>query len=157
MGSRFYVYLPVSKVAGEPAKASEHEELPIGNGETILIIDDESLILETTRESLESNQYKTLTAKSGTEAIAIYQRHRTPIDVVLLDMMMPGMDGSEIKDAIRILDPAARIIASSGLRRPGQEGCRWGDVEGFLAKPYNDEQLLRLIRQVIDQPPRNAS
>ncbi len=72
-------------------------------------------------------------------------------------MMMPGMDGPEIKDAIRILDPTARIIASSGLRRPGQEGSRWGDVEGFLAKPYNDEQLLCLIRRVIDQPPRNAS
>ncbi len=154
VGSQFSVYLPASQLVREPGQSTDHEDLPIGNGETVLIVDDESLILETTRESLESNQYKTLTAKSGTEAIAIYQRHRSPIDIVLLDMMMPGMDGSEIKDAIRILDPKARIIASSGLRRPGQEGCRWSDVEGFLAKPYTDEQLLRLIRQVIDQPQR---
>ena len=154
VGTNFSIYLPSSKLSAEIAEAEDKEidETPIGDGETILIVDDEPMILETARETLESNQYVVLTAKSGTEAAAIYQHRGEQIDAVLLDMMMPGMNGLDTKDVIRSLNGAARIIASSGLKRPGQEGGRLQDVNGFLAKPYTDQQLLRLIRKVIDQP-----
>lgn len=156
VGTKFSIYLPSSKLSAEIAGMEVEEELPIGKSETVLIVDDESLILETARETLESYQYKTLTAKNGTDATAIYQHQGAQIDIVLLDMMMPGIDGFDTKNAIRSLNPSARIIASSGLRRPGDEGGRMQDFDGFLAKPYTDEQLLRLIRKVIDQPERNV-
>ncbi|WP_186775808.1 PAS domain S-box protein [Rubripirellula tenax] len=151
-GTKFSIYLPSSKQSTEIADSERDDTVKAGDGETILIVDDERLILETAKETLEANQYQVLVAGSGTEGIAIYTSHGGKIDLVLLDMMMPGMDGIETKDAIRRLNASAQIIASSGLRRPAQEGGKMDDFNGFLAKPYNDEQLLRLVQSVLHQP-----
>jgi CheY-like chemotaxis protein len=93
-----------------------------------------------------------ITAASGTEAVAIYQHDGDSIDAVILDMMMPGMDGFETKDAIRTINPLAKVLASSGLRQPDRESGKMDDFNGCLAKPYNDEQLLRRLRSVVEQP-----
>ncbi|MDA8744400.1 CHASE3 domain-containing protein [Rubripirellula amarantea] len=154
VGTKFSIYLPSSKLTPNPVGASEATALPTGNNETILIVDDEPMILDTARETLESFQYNVVTATSGVEAVATFKSQSDSLNVILLDMMMPGMDGFEVKDTIRSIAPNARIIATSGLRRPGHEGGRLLDVDGFLAKPYTDEQLLRIVRKVIDQPNR---
>ena len=150
VGTKFSVCLPSSKLSAEIAENDEQETVPVGRGETVLIVDDERLILETAQETLESNQYKVMVAGSGTEGVAIYQNRGEQIDLVLLDMMMPGIDGLETKDAIRSIHPSAKVIASSGLRRPGHEGGRMNGFDGFLPKPYTDERLLRLVREVLD-------
>ncbi|QDS85886.1 Blue-light-activated protein [Rosistilla ulvae] len=151
-GTIFSVYLPSSKLTQPkvPAARIENHQPPRGNGELILIVDDESLIVETSCETLQSNRYRTVAARSGAEAVAVFQNRGDEIDCVLLDMMMPGMDGLDTKDALRELNPNVRVIASSGLRRPGSSGGRLVDVDGFLPKPYTDEQLLNMLRNVLD-------
>jgi CheY-like chemotaxis protein len=116
----------------------------------ILLVDDEPLILETTRAALEAGGYRVALAGGGAEAIAYYQHHSESVDAFLLDMMMPGMDGLATKDGLRAINPQVPIIASSGLRRPGAKGGRLADVDGFLPKPYSDDQLLRIVRKVLD-------
>ena len=114
----------------------------------ILLVDDEPLIARNGPGSLGSRR---LPCHVGwwrrAEAIAFYQHNPESVDAVLLDMMMPGMDGFATKDGLRAINPHVPIIASSGLRRPGAEGGRLADVDGFLPKPYSDDQLLRIVRQ----------
>ncbi|MEO8494629.1 MAG: CHASE3 domain-containing protein [Planctomycetota bacterium] len=149
-GSSFAIYLPSAAMGEASSVQASGEEVASGGSETILLADDEPLILETARATLEAVGYRVASAKSGAEALAVYQHQSDSIDLVLLDMMMPGMDGFAAKDALRAINPRVRIIASSGLRRPGADGGRLDDVDGFLPKPYSDEQLLRIVRKVLD-------
>lgn len=153
VGTKFSILLPNVKFSVEaPTEAAPiHLDIPAGQGETLLIVDDEAMIVETAREALEANNYRVLTANGGEEALTIFRKQFGQIDCVLLDMMMPGLDGLQTKDAMRSIDANARIIASSGLRRPDSEGGRLLDIDGFLPKPYSDQQLLRLIRDVLEK------
>ena len=122
-GTTFSIYLPSSKKIGRPAPSpAQTDEVPVGRGDLILIVDDESPIVETAREILESNNYRVLSATNGVDAIGIFRKHHANI----------------------------RVIASSGLRRPSSDAERFVGVNGFLAKPYSDEQLLRIVREVLD-------
>ena len=152
-GTKFSILLPTLKLTPKAQAKSDlkRDQIPRGNGETILIVDDEVMILETARETLESNHYRVLTAAGGVDAIAIFQHENQNIDLVLLDMMMPGMDGFQTKNAMRNLVANAKILASSGLRRPGEAGGQLPDVNGFLAKPYSNDSLLRAVRAILDK------
>lgn len=151
-GSKFMILLPSSKMTNKPEVAHEMSPaIPVGNGEMILLIDDEALILEAAAETLMSNNYRVLVANGGLEGIATYQRQFAEIDCIVLDMMMPDADGLKVKDSLRAIHSRAKIITSSGLRRPIREDGHLLDIEGFLPKPYTDEQLLRLIRDVLDK------
>ncbi len=166
VGTTFSVYFPIPG-AQEPAAlvahdavahdAVAHEALAhaatrslTGRGETVLIVDDESAILETARETLECNGYRVLTAASGDEALVVFQQRPDQVDLIMLDMMMPGMDGYQTKAALRAIAPECRILATSGLQRPGSERDQLADTNGFLAKPYSDEQLLQAIRGALE-------
>ncbi len=152
-GSTFSVYIPSTRIeTGEAARDTEPMEPPVGKGETILVVDDEPLIVDTAREILEFAGYRVLTASRGDEAVATYQRHAEAIDLVLLDMMMPGMHGFEVTAGLRAISADVRIIASSGLRQPAQKGGRLANTNAFLAKPYSDQQLLQTVREVLDTP-----
>ena len=152
-GTTFSVLLPTLKLTAKAQAKSDlnHGDVPLGNGETILIVDDEMMILRTAQETLESSNYRVLTAAGGTDAVAIFQHENQRIDLVLLDMMMPGMDGSQTKNAMRTLNADSKILASSGLRRPLQEGGKLSDRDGFLPKPYSNETLLRAVREILDK------
>ncbi len=151
-GSKFMILLPSSKITNKlEAAPMKSPVIPVGNGELILLIDDEALILEAAEETLVSNNYRVLVANGGLEGIATYQRQFAEIDCIILDMMMPNMDGLQVKESLRAIHSSAKIITSSGLRRPSREEGRLLDIEGFLAKPYTDEQLLRLVREVLDK------
>ncbi len=151
IGTTFSVYLPSSPIdVGFTHQHDAQIETPSGEGETVLIVDDESMILETARETLESAGYRVLSASGGADALTLYKQRKSEIDLVLLDMMMPTMDGFEVKKELKAISPDVRIIASSGLRRPGHEGGKMADVNGFLAKPYSDEQLLQTVRKVLE-------
>ncbi len=148
-GTQFQLYLPAT--VETETQTLPNEFIPInGNGELVLIVDDETSIQEITKASLESHNYKTLTASDGIEAIALYAQYRHSINVVLMDMMMPSMDGLTAIRALQKINPNVKIIASSGLisscklAQASHEG-----VKSFLSKPYTLKELLNTLQQVI--------
>jgi CheY-like chemotaxis protein len=143
------VYLPAA--AGTTTQPAESMELPIGNGELILVVDDEAAICEVTKTSLETYDYKVLTASDGIEAIAVYAQHQEEISVVLMDMMMPSMDGLTTIPTLQKISPQVKIIAVSGLASRDQVSAAMGaGVKAFLAKPFTAQELLKTINSVLN-------
>ncbi len=149
-GSSFRIYLPAAVVDAAEGVGRRSEELPMGSGETILVVDDEAAVREITRQILETHRYSVITAEDGTEALVAFNEHRERIALVLCDMVMPYLDGRATIQAIRKIDPDAAIIAMSGLasnrRSPAK---RPAGVSAFLPKPYTASALLQTIRGVI--------
>ena len=142
-GTAFKVYLPAITTP-ETLKAQEHQyKLPAGDGEFILIVDDEKQILEMTKKTLEIHGYKVITANDGKEAIALYSQHKEKIKLVLMDMMMPVMDGPASIREIRIINPEIKIIAVSGLTEKDKLARVADLANAFLSKPYTTENLLK--------------
>lgn len=149
-GTQFQVYLP-AKEAVEQLRSPERE-IPLGNGELILVADDEVAIREIIKTSLEAHNYRVLTAADGIDAIAIYVQHRSEISLVMVDMMMPAMDGTTTIRTLQKLNPEVKIIATSGLAANDKSLKDIGDrVKAFLVKPYTAQELLRTIRQLLDE------
>ena len=153
-GTTFRVYLPVIEAEGAPAARAARGTLPAGRGETILVVDDEPSIREITRGMLESNGYCALTASEGAEAVALFRLRRGEIAAVITDLMMPVMDGATTIRALRAIDPAVRIIASSGF---GTESTVTGaaaiGAAFFLKKPYSSGTLLRTLDELLHRGP----
>jgi two-component system, cell cycle sensor histidine kinase and response regulator CckA len=149
-GSQFRVYLPAYELAHLQAAAATPAQLPRGNGELILVVDDESAIREIARTTLESFGYRVITANDGAEAIALFAQQRAEIKLVLTDIMMPLMDGLALIRALRKLDPSVKIVASSGLAENDKaaEAANEG-VRAFLAKPYTASTLLNTLAEVL--------
>jgi len=124
--------------------------VPVGHGELILVVDDELPILEVARKTLEENGYKVLIASDGAEGLAQYAEHRKEVDAVLIDMVMPYLDGAATIRALRKLNPDVKIIASSGLAANDKlfEDADVG-VRTFLSKPYSAEKLLRALSEIL--------
>ena len=142
-GTQFRIYLPAVGL-GSPQQAGESNvELPVGHGETILVVDDEAAIREIARGTLHAFGYEVLTAGDGAEAVALYARETSKVKAVIVDMMMPFMDGTATIRALQRLDAGVRIIATSGLPTDskGLDAFR-ANVKGFLPKPYTAEKLL---------------
>jgi PAS domain S-box-containing protein len=124
--------------------------LPRGNGEMILVVDDEASILTITSQTLQAFGYRVLTAKDGSDAVAIYAQHRNDIAVVLTDMMMPVMDGMAMMKVLRKINPAVKIVGSSGLHA-NHSVAKGGGINHFLPKPYSPENLLKVMRTILDE------
>ncbi|MCE0499797.1 MAG: PAS domain S-box protein [Methylacidiphilales bacterium] len=152
-GTTFKVYLPAMEKSSEAEKdPSEEVSLPRGNGETVLLVDDEASILTITGQTLQAFGYRILTAINGAEAVAIYAQHRDQIAVVLTDMKMPVMDGLATIHALRRINPAVKIVAMSGLTENGGAGKVSGaGVKHFLTKPCTSEILLKTMRAILDE------
>jgi len=120
--------------------------------ETILLVDDEPGILAVSKVILESLGYSVYEAQNGGEAIRIYQEKKDMIDLVVLDMIMPGLSGSEVFDHIRELNPSVKVILSSGYSLNDQaqqimsKGC-----QGFIQKPFDLTGISRKIREVLEK------
>jgi CheY-like chemotaxis protein len=146
-GTTFKVHVP-ALTRTEALTPEERHELPKGNGELILVVDDEMCIRDITKTSLESSGYNVITAGDGTEALSLYAEQKGDIKAVLTDMMMPFMDGAATIRALRKMNPHARIIAASGLA--SNEGAADGvKADVFLTKPYTAEKLLRALEKVL--------
>lgn len=151
-GTTFLIYLPAVTTAQHEAADAGPAALPPGHGELILTVDDESAVLTMTKETLENFGYRVVTAKDGTEAIAVYTSHRQEIKGVLTDMLMPYMDGPATIRALRKLDPDLKIIAASGLMDKDRVKDATGiDNLTFLMKPYTAEKLLTTIHETLSQ------
>jgi len=155
-GSRFRVYLP-STTGSTALEEVREPDLPRGNGELVLLVDDEASVRQITRQTLEAFGYRVVFACDGAEAVAIYAARKDEIAVVLTDMMMPVMDGPATILVILRLNPVARIIAASGLDA-GDRLSRVvsAGIRHFLPKPYNAETLLKAMKEIL-QPPVTAA
>jgi PAS domain S-box-containing protein len=151
-GTGFTVYLPAMELSTEALKEqSALASMPRGNGETILVVDDEASILTITGQTLEAYGYRVLTATDGADALSIYLQNRDEIRVVLTDMMMPVMDGAALIHALMRINPVVRIIAASGLNAQGEvEEATAGGLKHFLIKPYTAGVMLQTIRAILD-------
>ncbi len=149
-GTRFSIYLPARTSMSQPLDPGTRISHPMGNGELVLVIDDEASIRQITRETLESHNYTVLTAADGAEAISLYVRRTADVRVVITDMMMPYMDGVATIRAFRKVNPRIKIIASSGLSEEMKSLQELGlPVEGFLPKPYTAGMLLNMIHTTL--------
>ena len=151
-GTTFKVYFPViEKSAGFQSEQLERASLPRGNGETILVVDDEASVLSITGQTLQAFGYKVLSAADGAEALAVYLEHKDKVAVILTDIMMPFMDGPALIHAVIRMNRSVRIIAASGLNANGDMAKVSGaGVSHFLTKPYTAQTLLRTVRDTID-------
>ena len=152
-GTTFHVYLPAMETSCETRREqSEETSMPQGNGETILLVDDESPILDITSQILQAYGYRVLTASDGAEALPLYEKHQQEIAVVLTDMRMPVLDGAAMIQTLISLNPAIKIIAISGLDM-NDPVAKFADtgVRHFLGKPYTPEALLKILRTVLDE------
>ncbi len=152
-GTTFRVYLPAQESALEDSKkTSEKSGLPRGNGETILVVDDEASIVAITSKTLETYGYRVLTASDGAEALASYVENKAEIAVVLIDMAMPIMDGPAAIRALKKINPAVKIIAASGLNTAmGVAKMSRTTVKHFMMKPYTADALLTTIRTLLNE------
>jgi PAS domain S-box-containing protein len=149
-GATFYVYLPASeKMPEEPGK---HWEPIVKGSGTILLVDDEAMLLEVGSQVLMELGYTVLAAHGGREAVEIYKEHRDLIDLVILDMIMPDMGGGKAFDRLKEINPAVKVLLSSGYSIEGQaqeimaRGC-----DGFIQKPFRIEELSQKIREIVKE------
>ncbi len=148
-GTTFAFYLPSLPDRTEEPVDELTERLPADHGEHILIVDDELAILQMLQATLESYGYKVITAEGGAAAITLFEQRNAEIDLVIVDMMMPDVDGTQVMQKFREIRTDLKIIASSGLKKPayGEQGIEGSNA--FLSKPYSDEQLLQIVRRVL--------
>lgn len=149
-GSTFSVYLPASDE--KPSQQEPQREKLITGNHTVLLVDDEDVIIEVGSQMLEALGYHVLTARSGPEAIQTYQDNLDRIDLVVLDMIMPGMGGREVYMVLNDLNRDVRVLLSSGydinvhVRDVLDHGC-----QGFIQKPFNLKQFSAKIHQIISE------
>jgi two-component system, cell cycle sensor histidine kinase and response regulator CckA len=113
-------------------------------------VDDEAPIRQITKTTLEAYGYEVITADDGAEAVALYAEHRQNIKAVLMDMMMPYMDGPAAIRALQKLDPQVKIIAASGLMAGNITDALGTSVKAFLPKPYTAEKLLKILAETLN-------
>ncbi|MFC1828969.1 PAS domain S-box protein, partial [Thermodesulfobacteriota bacterium] len=149
-GTTFTIYLPATDKA--PLKEKHPPRKTLEGSETVLLVDDEDIIIEVGRAIIESLGYTVLIAAGGEEAVDIYRKSADKIDIVVLDMIMPGMGGGEVYDRLKEINPNIKVLLSSGYSINGQatkileRGC-----DGFIQKPFNIMDLSIRIREILDK------
>lgn len=148
-GTAFKIYLPALKTGKPSTPRDSRSELPHGNGELVLVVDDELSITEMAKEILELYGYCAITANDGTEAIALYASRMEEINLVLTDFMMPFMDGPSTIRALRRLNPRQKIIVMTGFAPDAYLEDLGDAVSQTITKPFTAELLLTTIRNVL--------
>lgn len=150
-GTKFQVYLPAMQI--DLPTLNENPEIISGQGEWILVVDDEAAIREITYTSLKTNNYQVILANDGIEAIALYAQHREKISAVIVDMMMPNMDGASTIKTLRKMNPLLPIVVVSGLVTSSQvfNTIPESNITQFLAKPHTTSELLSKLNIVINK------
>jgi len=147
-GSTFHIYLPLLKQEELDSELPQDRVLAgHGRGETILLADDQEVVLGIGKEVLETLGYKVLPASNGQQAVEIFEAHAEDIDLCIFDIIMPVMDGSQAARCIRQIKPQAKIIFSTGYDKLTQNNM---EHETVINKPFSIEKMSRLIRQKLD-------
>ena len=149
-GATFKIYLPLTDQQ-EQSEPDAAKSLLKGT-ETLLLVDDEQLVIDVGKEMLEKLGYQVITANNGKQASEVIENYDGNIDLMILDMIMPGMDGNDTFDHVRKIRPALPVILSSGYSINGKateimnKGCN-----GFIQKPFELSALSQKIRQILDE------
>jgi len=152
IGTTFTIHLPAS---AKPCEIETRAEADVQTGrETILLIDDEEMILDIGSEMLATLGYTVLTAAGGRTGLHIYDQHKDEIDLVILDMVMPDLGGKDTFEALKRRDRSVKVMLSSGYSLDGQaKEIMRGGCKGFIQKPFNLAELSRKIREILDGAP----
>lgn len=155
-GTTFRILLPAAAGAFQSSATAGPENLPHGNGETILVVDDEDAIRAVAEPLLRQHGYEVLLAADGPAALAVFAEHSAKIALVLTDLAMPIMSGITLARTLRKMQPDARIIISAGR----EDDCHPAEMDEIgviatLAKPYTQTALLRLLNQTLSPQPNN--
>ena len=119
--------------------------------ETVLLVDDEQLVIDVAGEMLEYLGYNVIFALTGSEAVDVYQKYKSKIDIIILDIIMPDMGGGDVFEKLKELAPEIKVLLSSGYSIDGeatqllQRGC-----SGFIQKPFDLTELSRKVREILD-------
>ena len=148
-GTTFNIYLPATDVK------MKEKRIPFGTlqpgNETVLLVDDEEMVLRVGEEMLHTMGYDVFLASNGKEALEIYEKNNQKIDMVLLDMVMPDMGGGETFDKMKVINPGVKVLLSSGYNIDGEateilnRGCN-----GFIQKPFNLKNLSQKLKEILD-------
>ncbi len=154
VGSVFEIYLPAAPGAVVASSAAPDMQAPRGQGELILVVDDEEVIREVVQKTLSAHGYRVITAGDGTEAIAQFSQNRGEVKAVLTDIMMPFMDGVTLSRTLKKMDPTIQIIATSGMgsakgRQDKAAALASLQINTFLNKPYSASEILTAIGELL--------
>ncbi len=157
-GTSFIILLPAASSEQEKQPISTQAELLIGGRETILLVDDEKSILEIGKDYLERYGYKVMTAGNGEEAVDIYQRLGDKINLVILDLIMPGRGGKKCLLDLLKINPGIKVLMASGFANAAQEEeLIKAGAAAFLHKPYQPDDFIIAIRNIMDGKSQSAS
>jgi PAS domain S-box-containing protein len=150
VGTTFEIYLPAIEQELESQIAAE-AKMPQGGTETILLVDDEDFIRLQGEQTLTTFGYKVLTAPDAESALEIYRKDQEQIDLIILDLIMPGMGGRRCIDELLKINPKAKVIVASGYSDVGpMKRTLEAGAKGFMGKPYGIRHMLEVVREVLD-------
>jgi PAS domain S-box-containing protein len=150
-GTTVSIYLPVAKKAAERVAAKQQKPITGSQKQTVMVVDDESIILDLIEDILASDGYKIFTAENGLDAMRIYEVQPMQFDLVILDVIMPKMDGRELFYKMRELNPSVKIIITSGFSKPDiREELLEQGADGFLQKPFTIDVLTNLVHSALE-------
>jgi PAS domain S-box-containing protein len=151
-GTTFIIYFPlICSLIKEPA--ASQDENPVGGTETILVVDDDKMLRELAEKVLNQFGYTVITASNGSEAVDKFNEFMETIELVVMDVIMPSMNGKEAMDRIRKISPSCKVIFISGYTADiiHARGLFDENLE-FVSKPFNPLKFLKVVRKVLDQP-----
>ncbi len=156
-GTTFTIYLPMVMAGRLGMERDAGDRTPLGNGETLLLVEDDAVLLDAMDMLLDHLDYRVLTATNGYEALDLYDQHRDEIALVLTDVTMPTMGGMELFQLLRQRDPDVRVIALSGYS-PGRQSREWlaEGVLDWIEKPPELHRLAEALRRGVEGAPRPA-
>ena len=152
-GTEFKIFLPVTKESagcGAAGKGDAGDQLLPGGTETILLVDDEEIIRDLGKLILNGLGYRVIQASNGEEAVSIYRERGDEIALVVLDRIMPGMDGIKAYRMLKKINKKVKVVISSGYSQDEAQRLRESGVMGFLNKPYKRADMARIVRSVVD-------
>jgi len=149
-GTVFTIYLPATK-AEKTLKTTEYKIEPFGEGKTILIVDDEQMIRDMASDMLSLLGFKVFLAASGVEGLNIYKLHKDKIDVVLLDLLMPEMNGTVCFENLKQVNPEVKVIIATGIDEiEKKKELEEKGIKGYLGKPYRLENIAQTLIDILN-------
>ena len=150
-GTTFRIYFPaLEATVPEPPETEDGKAVP-GENETILIVDDDTHVLDIAREMLKALDYTILTAGSGEKALSVYIAHKDRVRLVILDLNMPGMGGEQCLRELLTITPQLKVIVATGYSvTETEKKLLYSGASAFVGKPYRLKEMARIIREVLD-------
>jgi CheY-like chemotaxis protein len=147
-GTVFHINLPLSD-GSSSINENYKSELFLGQGR-VLVVDDEEIIRNVAKNILESLGYEVITAENGKKGLEIFLKEKDLIDIVILDMIMPEMNGKECFEEIKKISPDAKVVLSSGFSRDEDiNELKKQGLSGFLRKPFHSAELSRILKDIL--------